>query len=100
MKVRLIEENGKTILEISDITIRVPMRFDDVEERMKSMHRLTGRQRQVLDGILARMSDKEIADKIHTAVCTTKFHVRTLLKKFGVANRYEIIDLINKAKVE
>jgi len=52
---------------------------------------LSGREREVLDGLLDNLSNKEIASRLHIAERTVKFHVSKLLEKFGVADRSELL---------
>jgi DNA-binding CsgD family transcriptional regulator len=49
--------------------------------------KISRRERQVLDGILRSLSNKEIAAKLNVSERTVKFHVSSLLAKFGVADR-------------
>jgi len=41
----------------------------------------------VLEGILQRLANKEIASRLHVSERTVKFHVSSLLAKFGVSDR-------------
>jgi DNA-binding CsgD family transcriptional regulator len=45
----------------------------------------------VLDGLLANLSNKEIAARLNISERTVKFHVSNLLAKFGVERRQELI---------
>ena len=49
------------------------------------------REREVLNGILENLSNKEIASRLNLAVRTVKFHVSSLLAKFGVRDRVGLI---------
>ena len=49
------------------------------------------REREVLNGILENLSNKEIASRLNLAVRTIKFHVSSLLAKFGVRDRVGLI---------
>lgn len=49
--------------------------------------RISPREQEVLDGILQRLANKEIASKLNVSERTVKFHVSSLLAKFGVADR-------------
>jgi DNA-binding CsgD family transcriptional regulator len=49
------------------------------------------REREVLNGILEDLSNKEIASRLNLAVRTVKFHVSSLLAKFGVRDRVGLI---------
>jgi DNA-binding CsgD family transcriptional regulator len=49
--------------------------------------KVSRREQEVLDCVLLGSSNKEIASKLNVAERTVKFHVSSLLAKFGVADR-------------
>jgi len=51
------------------------------------------RERDVLDLVLANLSNKEIAARLFISERTVKFHVSNLLDKFGVQRRADLIVL-------
>lgn len=51
---------------------------------------LSARQREVLDAVLCNRANKEIASKLNITVRTVKFHISSLLSKFGVETRAEL----------
>jgi DNA-binding NarL/FixJ family response regulator len=51
---------------------------------------LSSRQKEILQAVLANQANKEIASKLNITVRTVKFHISTLLSKFGVENRLEL----------
>ena len=51
---------------------------------------LSGRQREVLRSVMENLANKEIASKLNITVRTVKFHISTLLSKFGVESRSEL----------
>jgi DNA-binding NarL/FixJ family response regulator len=53
------------------------------------VHKLTGRQRDVLALIAKGCSNKEIARTLNIAEATTKIHVAALMRALGVRNRTE-----------
>lgn len=53
--------------------------------------RLSRREREVLDALLENLSNKEIASKLQISERTVKFHVSSLLAKFGVRRRTDLI---------
>ena len=53
--------------------------------------KLTRREEEVLDGILRSLSNKEIASDLNLSERTVKFHVSSLLAKFKVSGRMELI---------
>ena len=58
---------------------------------VKSSVKLTRREEEVLDGILQSLSNKEIASDLNLSERTVKFHVSSLLAKFKVSGRMELI---------
>jgi DNA-binding CsgD family transcriptional regulator len=51
---------------------------------------LSARQREVLNAVLCNRANKEIASKLNITVRTVKFHISSLLGKFGVESRAEL----------
>ncbi len=49
--------------------------------------KISPREREVLDGVLQNLSNKEIASRLNVSERTVKFHVSSLLAKFGVTDR-------------
>ncbi|MGH8863090.1 MAG: helix-turn-helix domain-containing protein [Burkholderiales bacterium] len=54
---------------------------------------LSTRERQVLEGILEQLGNKQIGGRLHLAERTVKFHVSNLLAKFAVTTRHELREL-------
>jgi two-component system, NarL family, response regulator LiaR len=52
--------------------------------------RLTARQREVLEQLKMRRSNKEIAEALHVTVRTVKFHASALYAIFRVRGRREL----------
>ncbi|MGB2677919.1 MAG: helix-turn-helix transcriptional regulator [Candidatus Acidiferrum sp.] len=59
--------------------------------KVKSAVRLTRREEEVLDGILRSLANKEIASELNLSERTVKFHVSSLLAKFKVRGRMELM---------
>jgi DNA-binding CsgD family transcriptional regulator len=51
---------------------------------------LSERQREVLHSVMDNRANKEIASALNITVRTVKFHISTLLSKFGVESRAEL----------
>jgi len=49
--------------------------------------KVSRREHEVLDGILQHLANKQIASNLHVSERTVKFHVSSLLAKFGVKDR-------------
>jgi len=52
--------------------------------------RISPREREVLNGILRNLTNKEIASNLNVSSRTVKFHVSSLLAKFGVTDRVSL----------
>jgi DNA-binding NarL/FixJ family response regulator len=58
---------------------------------VKTNVKLTRREKEVLDGILRSLANKEIASELNLSERTVKFHVSSLLAKFKVRSRMELM---------
>ena len=66
-------------------------RLLEAGQSAKSSVRLTRREEEVLDGILRSLANKEIASELNLSERTVKFHVSSLLAKFKVRGRLELM---------
>ena len=60
-------------------------------EAAQPARRISQRERQVLDGVLRSLSNKEISSELHISESTVKFHLARLFEKFGVRRRADLI---------
>jgi len=51
---------------------------------------LSPRQQEILHSVICNKANKEIASKLNITVRTVKFHISSLLSRFGVENRAEL----------
>jgi DNA-binding CsgD family transcriptional regulator len=58
--------------------------------------KLTRREQQVLTGLLRALANKEIAAALNVRVRTVKFHVSSLLSKFHVRGRMELVHEVTR----
>jgi DNA-binding NarL/FixJ family response regulator len=82
-------EKGRLIVEIQ-ATIRVPIEIEPITRSALSEIKLTPREQEVLIELLKGRSNKEIGNTVNLSERTVKFHVSSLLQKFGVRGRIEI----------
>jgi DNA-binding CsgD family transcriptional regulator len=76
-----------------DLMGRLVSRAEELLEEGRSIAcpaSLSPRQREVLHSVLSNRANKEIACKLNITVRTVKFHISTLLSKFGVETRSEL----------
>jgi len=52
---------------------------------------LSPREHEVLEALLDNLANKEIADRLHISERTVKFHVSSVLRKYGVRRRTDLI---------
>jgi DNA-binding NarL/FixJ family response regulator len=57
---------------------------------------LTRREQEVMDLVAQRYSNREIADRLVLAQSTVKAHMKRILSKLGVTNRYEAIEAVGR----
>jgi DNA-binding CsgD family transcriptional regulator len=60
-------------------------------QSVKTSVNLTRREKEVLDGVLRSLANKEIASELNLSERTVKFHVSSLLAKFKVHSRMELM---------
>lgn len=60
-------------------------------DRESLAEELSGRQREVLAGLAAGMTNQEIADCIGLSPDTVKWHVRSICRRLGARNRAEAV---------
>jgi DNA-binding CsgD family transcriptional regulator len=75
------------------IAERLVLRAQDLLEEGRAMAcpaSLSPRQREVLHSVINNRANKEIASKLNITVRTVKFHISTLLSKFGAESRAEL----------
>jgi DNA-binding NarL/FixJ family response regulator len=75
---------------LGDLTHKA-QRLLEAGQSVKTSVKLTRREEQVLDGILRSLANKEIACELNLSERTVKFHVSSLLSKFKVRSRMELM---------
>jgi DNA-binding CsgD family transcriptional regulator len=66
-------------------------RLLDAGRAVKSHVKLTRREEEVLNGVMQALANKEIAVSLNLSERTVKFHVSSLLAKFRVRGRMELV---------
>ena len=77
----------------SSLVARLVARAQELLEEGRSIAcptSLSARQREVLHAVLCNRANKEIATKLNITVRTVKFHISSLLSKFGVESRADL----------
>ena len=69
------------------------------EQKADKGPELTGREIQVLNSLVAGMSNRAIADKLHISEATVKFHVHAILEKLQAGNRTEAVKIAIQHKL-
>lgn len=54
--------------------------------------RLTPKEKEILDLLLKRHSNQEIAGELHVSVNTVRSHVKSIMKEVGLENRRALLD--------
>ena len=77
----------------TNVVSRLKARADELLEQGRAIAgpaTLSPRQREILNAVLCNHANKEIATRLNISVRTVKFHISSLLSKFGVENRAEL----------
>lgn len=77
----------ESLLELTDKA----QKLLEAGQSVKTNVKLTRREKEVLDGILRSLANKEIASELNLSERTVKFHVSSLLSKFKVHSRMELM---------
>ena len=75
---------------LQDLTARA-QKLLEAGHSVKTSVKLTRREEEVLDGVLRSLANKEIASELNLSERTVKFHVSSLLSKFKVRSRMELM---------
>lgn len=76
--------------ELDELALRAA-KLLEAGQSAKSSVRLTRREEEVLEGVMRSQSNKEIACSLNLSERTVKFHVSSLLAKFRVRGRMELV---------
>jgi ATP/maltotriose-dependent transcriptional regulator MalT len=80
-----------TCVELGFVGLADRFRLSVGGSSVTSLRSLTERERQVLNLLVAGMSDKEIAAALSISVHTASNHVRHILRKTGCGNRTQVV---------
>jgi DNA-binding CsgD family transcriptional regulator len=83
----MIEAETDILEELTDKAERLLQAGHSVSGPVK----LTRREEEVLGGVMRSLANKEIAATLNLSERTVKFHVSSLLAKFGVRGRMELV---------
>jgi DNA-binding CsgD family transcriptional regulator len=61
--------------------------------------KISRREQEVLDGVLQSLANKEIASRLNVSERTVKFHVSSLLAKFGVTDRVALSREVTRGRM-
>ena len=71
-----------------------------VMNKLAEDHRLTNREREILELIYNGASNAQIAEELFISINTVKTHVRNIFEKLGVSSRMELTFLVNGQMTE
>lgn len=69
-----------------------------VFDRFAARHDLSAREQEVLQLVLNKSSNQQIASELFVSESTVKFHIRNLLRKTGCKNRLEVMRLYSELR--
>jgi two-component system nitrate/nitrite response regulator NarL len=82
--------SGETYVPLPRTILVSPGAAEETPPLNRMLDRLTGRQRDVFQLLLAGQSNKEIARSLGVLEGTVKVHVRAIMQKLGVRNRTQV----------
>lgn len=106
MDAKIQKEKIYLTLGREEIMIHVPFSvvIEEIQPRLRNARfypvRLTIREEQVLNAVLAGKSNKQIASEMHVTERTVKFHVSSLLLKNKAGSRQQLLGIYANAEGE
>ncbi|GAB4251938.1 MAG: two-component system response regulator MnoR [Thermoleophilia bacterium] len=82
--------SGQSVLD-PQITAQVMQHVQGREQKREQEARLTARQREVLQRVVAGETNKQIAQTLYLSESTVKYHVRQAMDLLGVERRTELV---------
>jgi len=83
----LVEANTSQLEDLTDKA----QKLLEAGRAVKTHVKLTRREQEVLNGVVRSLANKEIAASLNLSERTVKFHVSSLLAKFRVRGRMELV---------
>jgi DNA-binding CsgD family transcriptional regulator len=83
----LVEANTSHLEDLTDKALKLL----EAGRAVKTQVKLTRREQEVLNGVVRSLANKEIAASLNLSERTVKFHVSSLLAKFRVRGRMELV---------
>jgi DNA-binding NarL/FixJ family response regulator len=80
------------------IDLRTAARPEEPAPLAPPLQSLTGRERDVLDGLAAGLTNRQIAERLYISPRTAAVHVSHVLHKLGVPDRIQAAHLARKLK--
>jgi len=90
--IRMVEEMWATYLhgcreQVGECVVDWHLEAVIVDGKLASLKLLTERERDVLDGLAAGKSDRQIATDLGVRLTSVRTHIRNVMRKFGFKNR-------------
>lgn len=70
-------------------------KLSDRIEKIAELHRLTVREKEVLELVYDGYTNPDIAEALFISINTVKKHIRNIYEKLGVNSRMEVVHLVN-----
>jgi two-component system, NarL family, response regulator LiaR len=80
----------------SSIARKVVESFKRTEKENPLLHKLTAREKEVLDHLSKGLMTKELADRLNLSPATARTHIRNIYEKLQVNTRVEAVNLYLK----
>lgn len=87
---RLRAEIEERLADLGDVTVEDGTGDTIVDVQVNDAG-TTAREREVLSLLAEGLANKQVADRLDITAHTAKFHVESLLRKLGAANRAEAV---------
>ncbi len=79
-----------------NVLIHPPNAHADYMQQMPDAFRMTNREKEIIDYLLAGLTYRQIGEKLAISLPTVKTHVTNIYKKAGVQNKIELMNTVKK----
>jgi DNA-binding CsgD family transcriptional regulator len=87
---RLTKQSNDLLLRLAAVTQGIKAARDELHILLDGAQKLTAREREVLAEVRRGAANKEISARLNISYRTVKFHVGSLMDKFGTRNRQNL----------
>jgi DNA-binding NarL/FixJ family response regulator len=95
-----LQRDIEALARYARIGLDSPAQHEEHASVAPPLQSLTGRERDVLDGLAAGLTNRQIAERLYISPRTAAVHVSHILQKLGVPDRIQAAHLARKLRAQ